>query len=824
MIRKLILLSGVMLLVVPVPVFASPLPQGAGAGLWQDVQELALPGLDGDVTIRLDEMGVPHIYATTTHDLLMAQGFMHARDRWWQMEWFRAQGMGRLSEIGGSLLVDADKYLRTLGLARHAQNDLDSLPADALTALQAYADGVNAWLADKAPEDVAMEYQIVNQLREGFGAGPVTAIEPWTALHSAAWLHVMALGLNGNMDKELLRLQLAEQVGLDALPEYAPGYDYANMPLILEPGWSPPETAVRAIERDPLVAPEVLPGLETLALLRDVGAGSNNWVLSGARTESGQPLLANDPHLPIQMPSIWYEVGLHCVELTADCPYDVSGYSFASTPFVIIGHNRDIGWGVTNTGTDVQDLYLLEINPDNPLQYRYEGEWVDMEVIAETLYPWDGEPVQFEVHLTRWGPVVREIDATHVAALRWAAADANRTFVAFLRLNKAANWDEFQEAIAYFDVPAQNFVYADREGNIGYIASGRIPIRAAGHDGTLPVDGSTGAFAWQGYVDPMDNPRLFNPEAGYIVTANNAVVAPEDYPYTITQDWAYGYRAARIETLLQAQPLHSPDSLAAIQFDHYNAAAALTVPFLQSLGFDDERLAGAVDWLAAWDFQNTADSPQAALFNVFWDRFVPLVFDEMPYYEESFNVRRFALLLDDPASPIWANAETGESDPAALAAGALGAALDFLEANYGADRTAWRWGDLHVAHFDAAPLGQLPEGIDPQLDQFLPILRAIFNRETPVSGGPAIVNATSWSVGSGDFTVTSVPSMRMILDFSDWDASRFVHTTGQSGDPQSPHYADMIELWATGRYHAHHFSAAAVEAATVETLVLTPAD
>ncbi len=820
--RNMLLIGCLLLLAVPVTSSAYSVPQVPVNGDGQASQTLAIPGLDGEVTIRIDEMGVPHIYATTTHDLLMAQGFVHARDRWWQMAWFRAQGVGRLSEIAGSSLVETDTYLRTVGLARHAQNDLDHMPDDILSLLQAYADGVNAWLAGKEPGDLAMEYDIANQLRAGFGADPVTAVEPWTPLNSVTWLHVMALGLNGNMDEELLRMELAREVGEEALPVFIPGYDYAGMPLILSPGRSPNEPAARHV--DPALSPATLPGLENLALLRDAGLGSNNWVVNGSRTASGQPLLANDPHLPIQMPSIWYEIGLHCVAITEACPYDVSGYSFASTPFVIVGHNRDIGWGVTNVGTDVQDLYLLDINPDNPLQYRYEGEWRDMDVITETITPWDAEPVEVEIRLTHFGPVVRDLEDGRAVALRWAAADTNRNFQAFVLLNKARNWEEFQEALSYFDVPAQNFVYADRDGNIGYVASGRIPIRAEGHDGSLPVDGTTAAFEWRGYVDPRENPRLFNPEVGYIVTANNAVVAPDEYPHTITVDWAYGYRAARIEALLQAQDVHTADTFAALQFDNYNMAAALVVPFLSGIDFTDDRLNEAATWLAGWDFQNDAGSPQAALFNVFWDRFMPLVFDEVPFFEESFNIRRLSLILDDPASSVWINGESGESDPAALAEAALADALEFMETEYGTDWPAWRWGDLHVAHFKAAPLGQLPEGIDPQLDQFLPILKAIFNRETPVSGGPAIVNATGWRVGKGDFTVSSVPSMRMILDFIDWDQSRFVHTTGQSGDPQSTHYADMIDLWATGQYHAHYFSAAAVEAHTVETLLLVPGE
>ncbi len=784
-----------------------------------------VPGLDGEVTIRYDAWGVPNIYATTTHDLMVAQGFVHAADRWWQMEWFRHQGAGRLSEIAGSSLVDTDIYLRTLGLARNAQNDLDHASPDVLALLQAYADGVNTWLAGKKPVDAAIEYQFLNTLRRGSGAAEVTEIEPWTPLNSATWLQIMSLSLSGNAYNELIRAQLIEIAGEDSLAALAPGYDYDNYPLIMEPGWTMPEDFPAAPNTGPVATARVLPGLETLdAMAHDVGLGSNNWVVSGARTASGLPLLANDPHLSIMMPSIWYEIGLHCTTLNDACPYDVSGFSFAGAPFVIVGHNQHIGWGVTNVGTDVQDLYELEINPDNPLQYRFEGEWLDMDVIIETISPWDADPVEAEVHLTRFGPVVDEVFGTpDPVALRWAAAEPNRNFESLMLLDTARNWDEFQAAVADFDLAAQNFVYADTEGNIGYIMSGRVPNRVEGHDGALPVDGTTAAYDWQGFVDPMDNPRLFNPDAGMIVTANNAVLAPEDFPTVINLDWAYGYRAARISSLLQATPLHTPDTFAAIQFDNFNSGAAIVVPALAAADLGDARLNAAAAWLAEWDYQNDADSPQAALFNVFWDRFLPLVFDEVPVYEESFSMYRLSLMVGQPDHPVWANADQDTSDPGVLMAQALGDALDWMEANYGTDREAWRWGTLHVAHFLAAPLGQLPQGLSPALDQLLPLIFNLFNREIETSGGGEIINATGWDVGYGSFEVNHLPSMRMILDFSDFDQSRTVHTTGQSGNPSSLHYADQMSLWAVGESHPHAFSAAAVEAGTEALWTLSPA-
>jgi penicillin G amidase len=785
-------------------------------------QEFAIPGLDGPVTILYDAMHVPHIYATTPHDLLMAQGFVHAADRWWQMEMFRHQGSGRLTEIVGTLMTGTDTYLRTMGLARNAQNDIDNASPEVLAMMEAYSAGVNAWLADKSPDDVALEYTFINQLRTGLGADPITEVEPWTPLNSATWLHVMSMGLSGNMGNELLRARVIADGGdLDLL---IPGYDYEHMPLILQPGRT--LSAAVALDDQGTAALAAALGLsaDQLPLLRDPSLGSNNWVVSGARTESGYPLLANDPHLSIMMPSIWYEIGLHCVEVTPECPYDVSGFSFAGSPFVVIGHTERVAWGVTNVGTDVQDLYTLEINPDNPLQYRFDGEWVDMDVITETLTPWDGEPEEFEVHMTHFGPVVTDVvGAPMPVALRWAAATTNRNVEALMLLNQATNWDEFQHAITYWDLAAQNFVYADVDGNIGYITSGLIPMRAAGQDGSAPVDGTSSAYDWLGYVDPLDNPRLFNPDTNYIVTANNAIVAPDDYPYTITEDWALGQRALRIEQLIQATEQHTPDTFASIQFDNYNWGAASAIPIMAEIDFGSDLINDAVAWLAEWDYQNDADSPQAALFNAFWREFVPLVFDEFPVFWESLNLHRLDMMWDDFEHPIWHN-DKYDFDPPGLMGLALARGIEFMETTYGTDWSAWRWGDLHVARFKASPLGQLPTGLDPRLDAMLPMIEGIFNREQGVSGGPAIVNATSWSIGSDNFDVGGLPSMRMILDLSDWDNSRLVHTTGQSGDPMSDHYDDMIPLWATGEHHAHAFSTDAVEAAAVETWTLVPAE
>ncbi|MBI5960638.1 MAG: penicillin acylase family protein, partial [Chloroflexi bacterium] len=527
--RKILLIALIVILTGIFPAAAGPDSQPRTQEL---AQQFVIPGLDGEVTVRFDAFGIPQVYATTSHDLVMAQGFLHAADRWWQMDWFRRIGLGRLAEIGGSSLIDYDIYMRTLGITQNAQNDLDHMAPEVLALLQAYADGVNAWIAAKAPRDLAVEYVLLNQLRAVGGVDPITEIEPWTPLHSAVWLHVLAEGLSGNPYEELVRYRLVKTYGADALPLYAPGYDYAGQPLITAPGGAPEKSGLipwftpipptpfpRFAEKGGSTPPDETESplstktaqvklISTPRLFSGAGLGSNNWVVSGSRTASGLPLLANDPHLSIMMPSIWYEIGLHCAPISPECPYHLSGFGFPGTPLIAIGHNDSIAWGTTNVGTDIRDLYVLEINPDNPAQYRYEGEWLDMEKITETISPWDGDPVQIDVWTTRFGPVVTDLFESPVpVALRSAAADANRNFEGFWRLSQAHNWDDFQAALSLIDMLGQNFVYADVDGNIGYMMTGRVPIRAAGHDGSLPVDGTTSAFEWQGYVDPALNPR-----------------------------------------------------------------------------------------------------------------------------------------------------------------------------------------------------------------------------------------------------------------------------------------------------------------------------
>jgi penicillin amidase len=508
------------------------------------------------------------------------------------------------------------------------------------------------------------------------------------------------------------------------------------------------------------------------------------------------------------------------------CPYDVAGFSFAGVPGVIIGHNANIAWGVTNLGPDVQDLFIEKINPDNLLQYEVNGEWVDMDVRDETIEVAGGDPVPIQVRTTRHGPIISgaygsldDFDSGGVdtpdpygVALRWTALDTNPGIVAaFLHLDTAADWDDFREALRTFTVPAQNFIYADVEGNIGYQAPGAIPIRANG-DGTLPVPGWTDEYEWTGFIPFDDLPRSYNPESGYIVTANNAVVDGSYYPYWITYDWGFGYRARRIVDLVGSNAPIGLDEMASIQFDSYDLSAERIVPYLAAL----DSPINAV--LASWDYGNQADSAGAAAYNAVWSRILEFTFrDDLPEdYWPGGGGRWFSVvgdMLEDPDDPFWDDAATtGVEDRDAILQRSLDAAYADLTEWFGEDPAGWKWGELHLSTFRNPTLGESGIGV----------IEDRFNRGPfETSGGDALVNATGWTATEG-FETDWLPSMRMLVDMADLSRSRSTHTTGQSGHTDHPHYDDMIPLWLNGEYSPMNWTTEQVEADAETTQILNP--
>ena len=768
---------------------------------------IKVAGLESQVEVYRDNWGIPHIYASNPHDLFLAQGYVHAQDRFWQMEFSRRIGSGRLAEILGESALGSDRFIRTLGWHRTAARELELLDGEVRTVLGAYSEGVNAYISTHRGR-LGLEFTILGLTGVKFDP------EPWTPLNTLTWAKVMAWDLSGNMNSELLRAHIATRLGTPAVGALVPPYS-DDYPIIV-----PHPLASAMLEAVPEAA------FDTHVLGTGDDIGSNNWVVSGSRTETGMPLLANDPHLGIQMPSIWYEIGLHCDPIGPDCPYNVVGASFAGAPGVIIGHNDHIAWGVTNLAPDVQDLFIERFNPENPNQYEYQGQWLDMEIVREEIaIAGEEEPVIVNARITRHGPIINDVVGGaeedwafgwQPLALSWTALQPGTMFRSVLLLDQASNWEEFREALSYWDVPSQNVVYADVEGNIGYQAPGRIPIRASG-DGSMPVPGWTGEYEWMDYIPFDELPRAFNPPEGYIVTANNAVVGL-DYPYFISMDWAPGYRARRIVELIEADPSLSIEDLQAIQGDSSPVYAQDVLPHLLTLSSDEPRLTEALDLLRAWDGRAVRDSAGAALFEAFRLHLIDLTFgDELgeQLLRRARGTAGVALvsLLADETSPWFDDVTTRQVETRdEILLQALEEAVEELTETLGRNMARWRWGDLHTATFENQSVGQCGIGV----------IEAIFNLgPVPVDGSIATINNTGYSP-SHPYGVVIVPSYRQVVDLGDFTQSVSMHTTGQSGHPYHHHYSDMIDPWRNIQYHPMLWQRADVEANAEATLILTP--
>ena len=769
---------------------------------------IRLPGLHDQVEIFRDSYGVPHIYATNEHDLFMAQGFVHAQDRFWQMEFWRRSGSGTLSEILGPSALESDRFIRTVGWHRTAAQELELFNETELGVLNAYAEGVNAYIGQR-PGRLGLEFTVLGLTGVNFD------IEPWTPLNTLTYAKLMAWNLGGNRSAELTRALIAARVGTKALYELIPPY---------QDGY--PTIVTNTVHEASLAAvPEEAFDLHSFGF--GEGIGSNNWVISGERTESGKPILANDTHLGIQIPSIWYEVGLHCEPIGPECPFNVVGFSFASIPGVIIGHNDHIAWGVTNLGPDVQDMFIEKINPADPNQYEFKGLWQDMEIIREEItVAGQDDPEVVNVRITRHGPIINDVIGGveeewsygwQPLAFSWTALQPGTTLRSMLMLNTASNWDEFRAALSYWDVPSQNFVYADVDGNIGYQAPGRIPIRAAG-DGTMPVPGWTGAYDWVGYI-PFDSlPRAFNPAEGYIVTANNAVISTE-YPYFISADWAPGYRARRIIEMIELDESITVQDVMTMQGDNVVLYAQDILPFLLQLPTTDPKQAQALDHLRDWDLNAGRESIPAAIFESLRLHLIDRVFgDELG--EQLLRRSRSDLavavsrMLPDQETHWFDDVTTPELESRdEILLLALGDTIDELSEALGEDMAKWQWGELHTATFRNESLGSSGVGI----------IEAIFNRgPVAVDGTGGAVNATSYSL-SNPYSVVGLPSQRQIVDLEYFERSLTMHTTGQSGHPFHRHYDDMIDPWRNIQYHPMLWTRGQVEAAAAETqLTLTP--
>jgi len=836
--------------VVGVYFFKVYIPRTAASKSYPQVTgEVKMPGLDGAVEIYRDEMGIPYIYASTAHDLFFAQGYVHAQDRFWQMDFWRHIGSGRVAELLGEGAVGDDKFLRTLGWRQVSEAEFAELSARTRGILESYAEGVNAYLAGREAAEISLEYMILKGV-----LNPDYVIEPWTPIHSMTWGKAMAWDLRGNMGAEIERAILLKNFTPEQVAELFPPYPEDHPVIVQEIGGT---TAFRGERTELAISPELalvdLDGLADQFARLDTylgpagsGIGSNSWAVSGEYTSTGMPLLANDPHLAIQMPSIWYQNNLHCAPKTEECPFEVSGFSFAGVPGVVIGHNERIAWGVTNVGPDVMDLYIEKVNPDNPNQYEVNGEWVDFEIREEVINTPGGESVTLTVRSTRHGPVLTDtygplkdqvdlesnpdaqpfrdkagvqLPDNYVISLAWTALSPSSPFEAIWGFNTAQNWEEFREAARHFHVPAQNLLYADVDGNIAYQMPGDIPVRKNG-DGRLPVPGWTGEYDWTGYIPFEELPYVVNPASGYIVTANNQVHS-WDYPYLVSTDWAYGYRAARIVDMIENAPGKIDIAyIQSVQGDAKSLNAETLVPILLSVEMDAALADTRDQFLASWDYQEYADSQSAVVFEWFWWNLLMGTFkDDLPeaywpgggsrWYEVIRN------LVEQPNSDWWDDKDSEDVIETRddMFVRAFEETVEQLRKEYGKDEEKWPvWGELHSATFRNGTLGK--SGIGP--------IEALFNRGPFITGGgESIVNATGWTVGES-FEVDWLPSMRMIIDLGNLQNSVTVHTTGQSGHAYHPHYDDMAPLWANIEYYPMLWDEQAIRSQAEDYLRLVP--
>jgi penicillin amidase len=842
---------------------------------------LTVKTLHRPVTVQRDRSGIIQITADDRHDLFVAQGYVHAQERMWQMEISRRIGAGRLAELFGKSQVDTDKYIRTLGWRVAAERDLAAMSPEAVAILQAYADGVNAWI-DEHAGNLSTPFVVAGLLAGSGGVGGYT-LEPWTPLDTATWQKVQAWSLGGNIDQEIFRLLADDKLGAARTDELFPAYG-DGAPVITPTGLAgsggagATAGAVSAGERQDAglaLTPDTAAALGDLArlgssiawlagldrgngLVGSHGVGSNNWVVSGEHTISGKPILANDPHLGFGMPSVWIMNGLHCRTIEAGCSWDVVGVSFPGAPAVVLGHNARIAWGATNVGPDTQDLFRetpSTVDPDG--FYLYQGASVAYEVRHETIKVAGAPDVEMDVRSTRHGVVLSDVDerlkdSPLTLSMRWTTtAEADLALESFFKINTASSFEEFKAAFDGYGSPSQNFIYADVDGHIGYVLPGLIPVRGCApelrcvatvpkdHTGERVQDGSSGAAEWLGYIPRDQLPWQLDPAGGQIVSANNAAV-DAGYPFWIGRDWDPGYRAARIIDRLAAVPGKiGVEDMRAIQMDTYVGRADKVMPRLEAIGPDTKTEDGLLLWQAMlnWDHQCGVDSLGCAAYMtvelaleraIFDDELGPLARD---YVGSTFNWEALISLLGRPLNAWWQDTTPGapEGINAATTAGAvIDATAASLRKAYG-DPASWTWGRLHQVQFKESTLGS--SGILPLELYFDPAAISVAGADGAIDNNYYRVSRAYPDPNDPDyvplgitevFGVTNGPSYRLTVDMNDLDGARIVITTGQSGNPFDPHYGDMIPLWASGDTVPLPFSEGSIAATTVQTLTLSP--
>ena len=765
-----------------------------------------IPGLMAEVTIRRDERGIPYIQAKNDHDLYLAQGYVTASDRLWQMDLLRRSERGQLAEIlsagPNNAVLDQDKQHRTLGFTQVAEAEFAEASPQSRAFLQAYADGVNAYIASLDARSLPPEFQILQYKPS-----------PWTPVDSLLVIKVFAEALSSTWRLDVMREALA---GLPAekramlLPEFSPldvlvvGKD-TGKPATAS---NDPSTQTLPVSADGLLALAKDQELESQSLARlglyaEGLAASNNWVVSGKRTVTGKPLLANDPHLAPSAPSIWYMIHLSAPGVR------VAGVTAPGLPGIVIGHNEHIAWGFTNVGPDVQDLYVEQFDPANPRRYKTPSGWSDATIRHEEIKvrtESTTDTVALDVTVTRHGPIVFEKDGKRYA-LRWTALDPklNNPDSSY-SLNRARNWKDFNTALRSFTAPTQNIVYADVAGHIGYHAAGVVPIRKSG-DGSVPYDGATDAGEWTGYIPSDKLPTVYDPPSGIIVTANQRIVGT-DYPYFLTHSWAQPYRARRIFDLLSQTPKLSAADFRRVLGDVYSIGNALFAKQISKtmrgqLKPEEASFLAAIDAFEKWDGRMAADSHAAPLLAQMRIAFRSRVLNAAlgpdlfkVYGWSNFDTTIDRLITEQPKE--WLPKEfTSYAD---LLRACFDDAVKALT-RINPDESKWTWGEMAKVRF-SHPLANAP------------LVGLQFTIAPFAQNGAGGLAATP--------NVGAAVSMRLIADPSDWDKTQHGITLGESGMPATAHWSDQLADWRAVTPREFPFTETAIASATKTTVVLTP--
>src|SRR3954465_9941177 len=783
----------------------SSLPQVEG--------RVTVRGLNAPVTIARDADGVPLITASDDTDAAFGLGFAHAQDRLFQMETMRRYGAGRLAEIFGTRSVGIDTQMRGLGLYRLAEASFSYLSTPMRRTLEAYAAGVNAFLATRRGA-LPPEFQLL-------GLAP----EPWRPAESLVWGKMMDLELTGNYRGELLRARLARSLSPEQLAFLYPNYPKEAPTTLAELA-----ALYRRLPLDPLYA----------GLAPNIGPtyASNNWVVDGAHSVSGKPLLANDPHLGFSAPGVWYLARLKTPER------EIAGGTAPGVPFVLIGHNDRIAWGFTTTASDVADLFIEKLDPSDPGRYLTPQGSAPFEVRKETIAVRDAAPIALTIRSTRHGPVLSDmlpvgtVEAGYVLALAATfLTDDDPPAEALWSASHASNWNEFREAFKRFVAPQQNIVFADTSGEIGFIAPGRIPVRRSGN-GWLPMPGWTGEYDWTGFIPFAELPQGSNPASGRFVSANNKIV-PDTYPYFLSRDWDLPNRAERINELLAAEPLQSPVASAAIQADTLSIAARRLVPLMSRISPRDDVSRQAIERLRAWDFRMDTGSVEPLLFTAWLRAFAEAVFvgqlgdagkdywnlhsevieNVLTHYSEWCAISTFSGVGASFRGSSQSGEGRGRDEQALIPAGTqpngcdalLSATLDSglagLRETYGPDMATWQWGRAHIARFPNAVFSRIP------------VLRDWIDVAISTGGGSDTVNRGSMTIRDEEhpYEHRHGAGLRIITDLADPASSRMIAVPGQSGNPLSPHFSNLLRRWRDFDYLMPG------KAAPVTTLTLEPA-